>query len=287
MSSIRPTLVQDYTTQPPTSTSPVVSTTPLTGTPTGTRDVDGVDTATPTGSGSTSPLGQPRVTAGTTYDPTLGATTLGDVSTIGRLVSSTPSDDLDALLAKLLIAFHGTDKDATETLLQAANDRLKAEQEQEANKAVQLAELMDAANSGGCMARQRTEDKLIEMGYSPDQAHTIAKQMTGKHTSPGQQAILALSAVENAPGSKKAGPVGTDPTLTEDPAAVQQKQQAQQADAEATLLLLALLLASRSRGMDAGLAATGTGTGTTGGTGTGTPPVAGTGTAQPPGMSIT
>ena len=298
MSTIRPTLGQDYTTQLPTSTTGVDTTAP-TGTVTGTSGapaLDGVDA--PAGRGaSTSPLGQPRVTGGTSYDPTLGDTTLGDVSTVNGIVGGSSSSDLDALLAKLLIAFNGTDKDSTDTLLQAADDRQKADQSQEANKAVQLAELMDAANSGDCMARQRTEQKLEEMGYSPDQAQEIAKQMTGKNTSPGQQAILALAAVDNAPGSSKLGtaeagasaPAGAGTTydpigVNDDPGSVQQKAQQQQAENEVKLLLLAMLLSSRSRGMDGGLAATGKG----GGTGTaGADPTQGIGTTQPPGMSIT
>lgn len=260
MSGIRGT--SDYTTQlPPTpAVGGAAPTSTVTGpTPTTADVTDSVDAPPVRGTSSTA-LGLPRVTGGTAYDQTLGATTLQDVGTVSDILASTAStSDMATLLAKLLIAFNSTDKDATQQLIEAAMDRQKAEQENEANKVVQLAELMDAASGPSCLARQRTEDKLLEMGYSPEQAHAIAKQMTDKHTTPGQQAILALAAVEAAPGNQKAGAGGDagNPMGLEDPTAAQRKAAAQQADSEAAMLLLMLLLASRSHAVEGGLAATG------------------------------
>ncbi len=195
----------------------------------------------------------PRVDGAVSYDPALGAVTQQDLNTITTAVAESQSSgdsdtgNMERLLAKLLIAFQSTDDENAKELIEQARARAKADQAREAEKTAKTAELIDTAQGNPCQARPRLEAKLEELGYTPDQAKQLAKNMTAKNISPGAQALMAMEAVKNAPAYKdsavsKDAATTTNPVTSSDAAADAKASQYADQDAKEKMALLEILL---------------------------------------------
>jgi len=110
--------------------------------------------------------------------------------------ASATADELVALALKLSLEFDGQNQDALEAVL----DVLKKAGEAEAAKAEQLAAACDLHNTANRFCGQfMVQNKLQKMGYSPQQARSIAKALKDMKGPAGF--LLAMDAVQSAPNN--------------------------------------------------------------------------------------
>jgi len=227
--------------------------------------VDTLDTGASNETDIESPTGKPRVDGAVDYDPELGAVTLADIeklATVATEVNKTSGGDasLNVLLAKLLIAFEAGDSESAKELLAQAKERAAADQAREKDKAAKVDELVALAKEDQsqprCLAKPRLESKLEELGYTPEQAHKLASDMTAKNISPGAQALMATEAVEKAPlyKDKPADAAGatSEHAVFAPPSAAERASDAAAAedDAKGKLALMMILLGVYANGLD-------------------------------------
>ncbi len=226
------------------------------GTTTETKSGDGVDTDAPPPPPPPGSSVPPPVGGSTNYDSDKGEGTMSDVGTIGDILKNgkTDGDSIETLFAKLLVAFGGIEAEKAADLVKMAKERAESDLEKQRAKQEAVAELVNLTQGPlNCTERDRVQQKLEEMGYSPEEAARLAEDMTQFGTSDGQQAILIMEAVENAPLYNQK----EEPELGPDGKPIEGEVGMSEEDKKFLQELLMLLLGAHGDSIEGGQQATG------------------------------
>lgn len=170
------------------------------------------------------------------------------------------SEQMEKLMAYMLLQMGKIDRDEAETMIATAQARQNAEASK-LDKMAELGEILDLANKaakmpcGGCGATKRLENKLVEMGYPRGFAKSMAKSM--RSMPPQQRFMMAQMLIEAKPQAKTAAGTGTQTTDSNKPpidsATMKRLMEASKESNEQMMeLLLLILLGGNAEGLKQG-----------------------------------